>query len=77
MTRLLLITLFLLSSAPAYAEWVKVTEGDERTIYADSSTIRVKGNTVKIWELEDEMTIRAIGGEIVPFWQDARGIRLR
>ena len=29
MTRLFLITLLLLSSGPAYAEWVKVSESDD------------------------------------------------
>jgi len=55
MTRLLLITLLLLSSAPAYAEWVAVTGNKEAgmTAYIDPDTIRRKGNLVKMWELLD------------------------
>lgn len=51
MTPLLLIILLLLSSSPAYAEWVKVGEDDSYTAYIDRDTIRHKGNRVKVWRL--------------------------
>ena len=57
MTRLLLIILLFLSSSPAYAEWVKVGESDESTIYSDPDTIRSKGNLVKVWSLYDYKAI--------------------
>ena len=58
MTRLLLITLLLLSSAPAYAEWVEVAEGGKFTTYADPETIRGKGSFVKMWVLYNSKTIQ-------------------
>ena len=36
----LLITLFVLSSSPAYAEWVKIRSSDTLTYYADPETLR-------------------------------------
>lgn len=64
MTRLLLITLFLLSRAPAYAEWVEVggSIDGNMTTYADPSTIRHKGNMVKMWGLYDFKTIQPGSG---------------
>lgn len=60
MIRLLLITLLLLSSAPAYAEWVVVSGNDEvgMTVYVDLETIRRKGNQVKLWQLFDFKTVQ-------------------
>ena len=51
----LLITLLVLSSGSAYAEWVRVS-GDnqgEMTAYVDPSTIRRKAGVVEMWELWD------------------------
>ena len=57
MTRLLLITLLVLSSGPAYAEWVLVTASEDGTnIYVDLATIRRKGDLVRMWELIDYKT---------------------
>ena len=53
MTQLFLITLLLLSSGPAYAEWVRVGGNDAATQYVDPDTIRLKGNLVKMWSLYD------------------------
>jgi hypothetical protein len=54
MTRLFLITLLVLSSGPAYAEWVKIgTTDDGMTIYVDPDTIRQTGALVKMWYLYD------------------------
>jgi len=43
----------VLSSSPAYAEWVEVGITDEATVYADPDTIRRKGDLVKMWYLHD------------------------
>ena len=49
-----LITLLLLSSGPAYAEWILIdNDKPGMTIYVNSDTIRRKGNLVKMWELFD------------------------
>jgi len=59
-----LITLLLLSSGPAYAEWVATVQNDQAgvTIYTDSDTIRGKGDRVKVWELIDYKTIQTVAG---------------
>ena len=64
MTRLFLITLLLLSSGPAYAEWVQVSGGDEaeKTVYVDPTTIRRNSNLVKMWQLQDYKTVQTVGG---------------
>ena len=64
MTRLLLITLLLLSSSPAYAEWVVVDKNDDGTTYIDPDTIRRKGNLVKMWHLFDYKTTRIVAGNL-------------
>jgi surface-adhesin protein E len=58
MTRLLLITLLVLSSGPAYAEWVPLVEQKEAgiTVYADPDTIRRNGDVVELWALMDFKT---------------------
>ena len=60
MKRLLLITLLVLSSGPAYAEWVKVGGKVEEglTIYLELDTISRSGDVVKMWELWDFKTTR-------------------
>ena len=60
MTRLLLIILLLLNSAPAYAEWVKVSDSNEagKTVYVDPTTIRRNSNLVKMWQLIDYKTMQ-------------------
>ena len=64
MKRLLLITLLLLSSGPAYAEWVKVSDSDEAgmTVYADPDTIRRNRNLVKMWQFYDYKTVQTVAG---------------
>ena len=65
MTQLLLITLLVLSSGSAYAEWVRVDtiEIVEATVYAeDPSTIHRQGNLVKMWALFDYKTTRRLHG---------------
>ncbi len=66
MTRLLLIalTLLVLSSGLAYAEWVKVSDSDEtgKTVYVDPATIRRNSNLVKMWQFYDYKTVQTVGG---------------
>jgi len=64
MTRLLLITLLLLSSAPAYAEWVQVSDTDEagKTVYVDPATIRRNRNLVTMWQFYDYKTVQTVAG---------------
>jgi hypothetical protein len=65
MTRLLLITLLVLSSGPAYAEWVKVGSSESEggiTVYADPDTIRRKVDRVTMWELYDYKTVQIEAG---------------
>jgi len=64
MKRLLLFTLLVLSSGPAYAEWVKVSDGDEagKTVYVDPTTIRRNSNLVKMWQFYDYRTVQTVGG---------------
>ena len=57
MTRLLLITLLVLSHGPVYAEWVAVEKKyqtpDRQTVYIDPATIRRDGNLVTLVILID------------------------
>ena len=66
MIRLLFIalTLLILSSSPAYAEWVKVSDSDEagKTVYVDLATIRRTSNLVKMWQFYDYKTVQTVGG---------------
>ena len=60
-----LIVLLVLSSAPAYGEWVKVDtiESSKATVYTeDPSTIHREGNLVKMWALFDYNTDRRLHG---------------
>ena len=57
MNRLLLITLLVVSSGPAHAEWMSLGASDSgTTVYADSATIRREGDVVKMLVLFDFMT---------------------
>ena len=63
MTRRLLIMFLVLSSGPAYAEWVPVSGIDQAraTVYVDPDTIHPQGNLVTLWHLTDFKTMQ--GGE--------------
>lgn len=52
----------MLSSGPAYAEWMKINENDTYTVYADPDTIRRKEDLVKIWILYDYKTPQSATG---------------
>jgi len=61
----LLITLLLLSSPPAYAEWELASGDDEAglTVYVDRDSIRRKGNLAKMWQLFDYKTVQTVAGD--------------
>ena len=64
MKRLIMITLLVLSSSQAYAEWIKVSDSDEagKSVYVDPTTIRRNSNLVKIWQFYDYKTVQTVGG---------------
>lgn len=54
-----LTVLLLLSSGPAYAEWVAVISSESSggyTVYVDPDTIRREEDGVEMWELYDHKT---------------------
>ena len=57
-----LITFLVLSSAPAYAEWVAVEKDyllpGLQTVYIDPDTILAEGNLVTVWQLIDFKTMQ-------------------
>jgi hypothetical protein len=57
MTRLLLVTLLVLSHGPVAAEWVAVTKDDLvpglQTVYIDPGSVRREGNLATLWQLTD------------------------
>jgi hypothetical protein len=58
-----LITLRVLSSTPAYAEWVAIGYSESLggyTVYVDPDTIRRNGDLVKVWALTDYSTIQTV-----------------
>ena len=61
-----LTTLLLLSSGPAYAEWVAIGPSDDGvTAYADPDTIRRKEEMVKMWVLFDFETTQAVASHLI------------
>ena len=63
-----LITLLVLNSGPAYAEWVSIDANNQRgrTVYTDPDTIRLKGDVVTMWSLHDYKTIQTMGSTSCP-----------
>ena len=56
-----LITLLLLNSGAAYAEWVAIGSTDDgMTVYADPDTVRRKEEMVKMWVLLDFKTTQTV-----------------
>ncbi len=56
-----LFILLLLSSGPAYAEWVVLPGGGDDAglaVYLDPGTIRSKGGLVKMWSLYNYTTLQ-------------------
>ena len=76
---LTLLTLLVLSSVPAYAEWVTIAYSDSLggyTTYADPGTLRRKGNLVKIWSLVRLQGGTTRQGRFVYLGKNAVSIRL-
>jgi hypothetical protein len=61
MTRLVLITLLVLGSGPANAEWMPVHEIAQlaTTVSVDPDTIHRKGDLVELWVLFDSKTTQS------------------
>jgi hypothetical protein len=61
----ILITLLLLSSGPAYAEWVAIEKQFQspgrQTVYVDPDTIRRERHLVTMWQLIDFKTMQGGG----------------
>jgi hypothetical protein len=58
-----LITLLVLNTGPAFAEWVAIGSSDSLggyTVYVDPETIRRKGDLVMVWALTDYTTIQTV-----------------
>ena len=58
-----LITLLMVNTGPASAEWVAIGSSDSLggyTVYVDPNTIRRNGNLVKVWALTDYTTLQNI-----------------
>jgi hypothetical protein len=54
---MIMVPLLLLSSGPAYAEWIWIdNDKPGMTIYVNPDTIQRKGDLVKLWELFDFKT---------------------
>ena len=51
--RILALLSLLLSSAPAVAKWVKISESDSVTQYLDTATMKVDGHRRRVWKLQD------------------------
>ena len=66
-TRLLLTALLVLSSGPAYAEWVKVSgnEQGDMTVYVNPDTVRRKEEMVEMWVLFDFKTTHTVAGHLM------------
>jgi hypothetical protein len=62
MMQFFLMILLVLSSGPAYGEWVKIEEVETFNIYIDYDTIRHTGKLAKMWELYDFKTRQTDGG---------------
>ncbi len=51
--RFVLTVLSMLAAAPAWAEWVKVSESDLAVWYLDPATIRKDGSLRRVWRIKD------------------------
>lgn len=60
MKRILLMILLSAICNSAMAEWSYIGDNDDVTIYVDSSTIKKRGSTAKIWVLFDYKAPRTL-----------------
>src|SRR5262245_2695229 len=54
----LTFALLLLHCVSAWAEWTRIADDEEATGYADSASIRMQGNTAKMWSLLDYKAVQ-------------------
>jgi hypothetical protein len=59
----IVVLLLLMVSANVFAEWTPVGVNSDMTVYADSGTIKKKGNKVKMWSLNDLKTVKKIAND--------------
>ena len=62
MRRAAVATLLALASSAAAAGWGEVGGSDSYTVYADRDTLRVAGDTVKMWSLVDYKAHQSMAG---------------
>ena len=62
MKKIFLVALAVLASS-AQADWVKMGETDEGSLYIDTATVLRDGHVRQVWELTD-LTQRDEGGEL-------------
>jgi hypothetical protein len=58
-----LITLLMLNTGPASAEWMAIGSSESLggyTVYVDPDTIRRNGDLVKVWSLTDYTTLQTV-----------------
>lgn len=51
--RIILYFLIAVVAAPAWAEWVAVSESNDLVAYIEPSSIRKNGNFRKVWQVQD------------------------
>lgn len=51
--RPILLCLLALATVPAHAEWLKVAENDQLSLYLDSTSLLRNGQRRKVWEIEN------------------------
>lgn len=61
--RIILCLLMALAAAPAWADWVKLSESSGATFYVDRDAISKDGNFRRVWALTD-LKQRNKGGEM-------------
>ena len=66
----LLLSLLLLVTASAWAEWVKVNETSKEKYYIDPSTIRKDGAMRKFWAIKDFKQFNSSGWMSMRFRQE-------
>lgn len=59
----IILCLMSLVAAPAWAEWVAVSESNDLVAYIEPATIRKNGNFRKVWQVQD-LKQRGKGGEM-------------
>ena len=63
MNKLLLTLILSVVSGSAMADWSKVGEDSDSTVYSDVSTLRKNGDLVKMWSLYDFKEAQKMAGK--------------